>query len=368
MEKSLLVFDKFVRSEATKKTYLYYFNAFLKWAQKNVEKLVTADGLLQLKDEKLQEIVEDYLMYLRKRLSPNSIPAIIASLELFFSMNDKNLNFKKIRRMVPTATKKSGHESWSTTDIQKMFQNTVSRRDRAFVHLLASTGCRIGALQELKIKHLPSMSDNCKSVLFYEGSNEEYFGFLTPEANKAVDEYLDERRKDGEHIDQDSPIFRSSYQIGIQKTKAMSTASAKMIALRLAKSVVRNKQGRRYSVMAAHGFRKRFSTLLKSADNANQALCEKLMGHRGIFHLDGSYLIPSKDQLFTEFKKHIPNLTIDDSERNKITIAKLEAEKSELESKNEEIQIQNDELARQSQAIDNILKELEELKKKTGTN
>jgi len=195
-----------------------------------------------------------------------------------------------------------------------------------------------------------------------------HFGFLTPEANKAVDEYLDERRKDGEHIDQDSPIFRSSYQIGIQKTKAMSTASAKMIALRLAKSVVRNKQGRRYSVMAAHGFRKRFSTLLKSADNANQALCEKLMGHRGIFHLDGSYLIPSKDQLFTEFKKHIPNLTIDDSERNKITIAKLEAEKSELESKNEEIQIQNDELARQSQAIDNILKELEELKKKTGTN
>ena len=78
------------------------------------------------------------------------------------------------------------------------------------------------------------MSDNCKSVLFYEGSNEEYLGFLTPEASKAVEEYLEERRKDGELIDQSSPVFRSSYQVGMQKVKPMSTASAKMIANRLA--------------------------------------------------------------------------------------------------------------------------------------
>ena len=145
MEKSLVVFEKFLKSEATRKMYLYYFNTFLKWAQKNIEKLTMADGLLQLKDEKLQEIIEDYLMYLRRRLSPNSMPAIISALELFFSMNDKNLNFKKIRRMVPTTMKKSGHDAWSTSDIQNMFKNTVSRRDRAFVHILASTGCRIGA-------------------------------------------------------------------------------------------------------------------------------------------------------------------------------------------------------------------------------
>jgi hypothetical protein len=47
MEKSLVIFEKFLRSEATKEKYLYY-NTFLKWAQKNVEKLATADGLLQL--------------------------------------------------------------------------------------------------------------------------------------------------------------------------------------------------------------------------------------------------------------------------------------------------------------------------------
>ncbi|MGI0047428.1 MAG: hypothetical protein ACREBB_09630 [Nitrosotalea sp.] len=184
MEKSLIVFEKFVRSDATRKMYLYYFDTFLKWARKNVEKLLSADGLLQLKDAALQEIMEDYLMYLRKRLAPSSIPARIASLELFFSMNDKNLNFKKIRRMVPAATKKSGHDAWSTADLQKMLQNTKSKRDRAFLHILGSTGCRIGSLENLKVQNVSNMPENCKSVLFYEGSNEEYLGFLTPEASK----------------------------------------------------------------------------------------------------------------------------------------------------------------------------------------
>ncbi|SHO44254.1 Site-specific recombinase, phage integrase family [Nitrosotalea sinensis] len=337
MEKSLVVFEKFVRSEATKKMYFYYFNTFLKWAQNSVEKLLTADGFLQLKDEKLQEIVEDYMMYLRRRLSPNSMPAIIAALELFFSMNDKNLNFKKIRRMVPASIKKSGHTAWTTNDIRKMLQNAVSGRDRAFIHLLSSTGCRIGALQELKLKHLTNMSDNCKSVLFYEGSEEEYLGFLTPEASKAVDEYIDERRKDGERIDQDSPVLRSSYQVGMQKVKSMSTASAKMIAIRLAKSVARNKQGKRYSVMAAHGFRKRFNTILKNNKEGNISLKEKLMGHKGVFVLDGVYHDADAQTLFNEFKIHIVNLTIDESEALRMENLKLAAEKSELVKTNEKL-------------------------------
>lgn len=332
MEKSLLVYEKFVRSEATRKIYVYYFNTFLKWAQKSVH-LVTADGLLQLKDEKLQETVEDYLMYLRRRLSPNSLPAIIAALEVFFSMNDKNLNFKKIRRMVPATLKKSGNGAWTTSDIQKMLQNTVSRRDRAFVHILASTGCRIGTLQDLKMKHLSSMSDNCKSVLFYEGTNEEYLGFLTSEASNAVEEYLQERQKDGEKIEPNTPVFRSSYQVGMQKVRPMSTASAKMIANRLANSVSRRKQGTRYAVMAAHGFRKRFNTVLKNNKEGNLALKEKLMGHKGVFALDGSYHNPDVITLFDEFKIHIPNLTISDSERDKITITKLQTEKSESDKK-----------------------------------
>ena len=54
--------------------------------------------------------------------------------------------------------------------------------------------------------------------------------------------------------------------------------------------------------------------------------------------LDGVYLKPTKDECFAEFKKAILELTVDDSERDKIKIRKLESEKSELEKKTEEIE------------------------------
>jgi integrase/recombinase XerD len=175
-------------------------------------------------------------------------------------------------------------------------------------------------------------------VVFYEGSNEEYLGFLTPEASKAVDEYLEERRKNGEYIDQNSPLFRSSYQVGIQKVKPMSTPSAKMIALRLAKSVVRNKQGNRYSVMSAHGFRKRFNTILKNNKEGNVSLKEKLMGHKGVFALDGVYHDADPVTLFNEFKIHIVNLTINDSERLKLENGAKQDKINDLENTNRKLQ------------------------------
>ncbi|OLD32052.1 MAG: hypothetical protein AUI61_03655 [Thaumarchaeota archaeon 13_1_40CM_2_39_13_2] len=367
MYKSLEVYEKFLKSEATKKTYLHYFNAFLKWLNQSLGNSITADGLLEMDQKSLQMYVEDYILNLRTRLSPSSLPSIIAALEHFFAMNDKDLQFKRIRKMIPPPNKKAGEHAWSTKDLQKMLRNSSPNRDRAFIHLLASTGCRIGALEDLELRHLLSMSDGCRAVLIYEGSNEEYWGFLTPEACNAVDEYIEERRRDGEAIDSKSPLFRSAYQVGAQKVKPMSIASAKMIALRLAHSVKRNKIGRRYDIMSAHGFRKRFNTILKSNDKANPSLAEKLMGHRGVFALDGSYLKPSVEVLFKEFKKHIPFLAIDDSERNKIELVQKEARIKELEEVNHvEIKEIKDKIKNHDQIMEAFSGLVDNLRKFTG--
>jgi hypothetical protein len=65
MDKSLLVYDKYVKSEVTRKQYKYFFKKFLEWA-----KIENGRDLLHLKDSNLQEILEDYILYLRKRLKP----------------------------------------------------------------------------------------------------------------------------------------------------------------------------------------------------------------------------------------------------------------------------------------------------------
>jgi integrase len=271
MGKSLEVFDKFLKADATKKLYLRLFTDFLKWTRENIDDSLNADDLLQFDEKKLQGMIENYILHIRKRLSPNSLPSNIAALEHYFAMNDKDIQFKRIRKMIPPPNKKGGNSAWTTKDIQKMIRNSSSNRDRAFIHFLASTGCRIGSLEGLKLRHILPM-DDCRSVLIYEGSNEEYWAFLTPEACNAVDEYLEERRRDGEIINSESTVFRSAYQVGSQIVKPMSIAAAKMISLRLAHTVQRIQRQEKYIGTVAH--------LLSPPNNTQKGIAVDIAGKR----------------------------------------------------------------------------------------
>ncbi|MDE1816883.1 MAG: hypothetical protein KGI11_10045, partial [Thaumarchaeota archaeon] len=71
---------------------------------------------------RLQTYTEDYIYYLRSRVPPNSFQPIVASLQLFFSMNDKMLNWDKIKRMILQQVKKSGYLAYQTDDVKKMLE------------------------------------------------------------------------------------------------------------------------------------------------------------------------------------------------------------------------------------------------------
>lgn len=324
--RSLAIFESAIKSDASRKTYRYHLRKFLEFA-----KVPDTDTLLQLKDDDLQELVEDYLLYQRHRVSPNTIPSTFSPIELFFIMNGRRLDFKRIHKMYPARTKKTGYNAWSTEDVKKILQAVHTKRAVALIHLLASSGCRIGTIPDLKLKHVSQMQQGCKAIIFYEGTNEEYTGFLTPEASKALDEYLEERRKDGENVSDESPVFRNMYQVGKSKVKPISLDSIEECVNRTVKmvDVRRKKIGKRYDIQANHAFRKRYNTILKLNGNINSNIAEKLLGHKN--GLDGVYFTPNKDALFNEFVKAIPELTISDEMRQEIKIEKLEKEKSELE-------------------------------------
>jgi hypothetical protein len=136
MSRSLLLFESAIKTEVTKKQYTFYLKQFLTHT-----KLQDPDVLLTLKDSAIQVILEDYLLYLKKKLSPNSIAPIFAALELFLSMNDKTSNFKKIRKMFPSTIKKSGSEAWTAEDVKKMLEVAGSKRNKTLILLMSSTGC-----------------------------------------------------------------------------------------------------------------------------------------------------------------------------------------------------------------------------------
>jgi len=320
------------KTEATFKTYMYNLRKFLRFSN-----FKSYDELLSLNPDKINRLIEDWLMELKETKSPNSIPTMYYGIELFFSMNDITLNFKKLRRMFPSKVKRTGDKPYTTDDIEKMLNVSRYKRDRAFILFLASTGARVGVIEDLKLKNIEEIQDGCKSVLLYEDSKEEYYAFLTPEASKAMDEYLDERREDGEKLGPESPVFRTTYANGIIKPKSLTVAGSKNIIYRALHHarIKRNKIGNAYDVQLDMGFRKRFNTILKLNNDVNSNVAEKLMGHkRG---LDGAYLKPTRDQCFYEFSKSIPEITISGESRQKLKIKQQEEKISELETSEKKI-------------------------------
>src|SRR5437016_14590012 len=90
--RAMLLFDSAIKSVQTRKVYGICLGKFLKWTG-----IKSIDELTALKPQTLQIMVADYIIDLRKNLNPNSIPPQFDPIELFFSMNDIALNWKKVR-------------------------------------------------------------------------------------------------------------------------------------------------------------------------------------------------------------------------------------------------------------------------------
>lgn len=138
---------------------------------------------------------------------------------------------------------------------------------------------------------------------------------MTPEASTALDEYLQEREYDGEKLDSDSLVFRNHYRSGREEPKSMTTSTVKQVIEVMAKTnLSRKKIGKRYNIQIAHGLRKRFATIVKLNNKIGYSVSERLLGHKS--GLDSAYFRPDiKQDLFNEFKKIIPDLIVDDSNR-----------------------------------------------------
>jgi integrase len=334
-QRALVIFEQAIKSEHTKKLYTYHLEKFRKWTN-----IKTIEGLTQFTGKEVQILLEDYVMYLKKSLSPNTIPTYFSPIELFYVMNDFNINYKKIRKLFPTKVKSGNARGYTRKEIQAVINYARTKRNKALVLLMASSGVRIGAICDIRIKHL-SKIENSYSIMIYPGEKEEDYIFTTPEATKSIDDYLEERKKDGEYLDENSPLFRNVYQFGIQKVIPIKTESVTHVMGRLISVVDRKKTGKtnRFDVAKNHGFRKFYATIVKSTIGITSTMSEKLINHVGVVQMDGSYFTPTKEMMFEAYKKAIPELIINDMNRVQVEKKQVEAKQILLDKQQEEIEI-----------------------------
>jgi integrase/recombinase XerD len=358
-QRSLLIFEESIKSSKSKKNYLYHIKYFLKFS-----KIKDYDGLIKVPTEQMQTILEDYVIYLKRKVNPNSVPIYITGIKHFFVMNRVRIYWEIIQKMYPEQVKRSGQKAWSDQHVQKMIEFSNSARNKALVHFMASTGARIGIHDyPLQMQHLRDMGDGCRAILIYAGETDEYWAFLTPESNQYLEDYFEQRKQNNEKFYPDTPIFRTEYRLGIEKTKQLKRNPAIGAITRLVKKAKIRRERvnkKNFDIQLDHGFRKRFNIILKLENDINSNIAEKIMGHSVSIPLDGAYL-PAQDErviqkCFTEFKKAIPQLTISDEERIRLENKKLKEEKSENELLRAKLDRFQEENEKSLQSIQDTLK------------
>lgn len=138
-----------------------------------------------------------YIMSLRESgIAYATIQFLIAPIFTFYQLNDVVLNRKKVSRYMGEYRRVAKDGAYTTEQIQTALQNADARM-RMIILLLASTGCRVGALPALTLGNLTKIPDyGLYKVTFYEGTNNEYYTFTTREtAQTGIDNYLLYRRK-----------------------------------------------------------------------------------------------------------------------------------------------------------------------------
>lgn len=340
MQRSLSLFENSIDSEAT----LYQYNLGLKHFMKFVGYGDRFDDYIQLDSEVIQRHLEDYVIFLSERnIKRITIKGYFKPVYLFLDINRIHYFSKVINKMMrKDKTKKGNFMPFTNKDIQNMLDYTNSSRNKALVLFFSSIGGRPAILVDpiLRFKHLHSMPYGCKAVLIYANSDEEYWGFLTPESSKAFEVYRDERIKNGENITPESPLFVVQKKVKREETNlTLDSLYSIFVNLQRKAPIEKIKTGNRYDKALVYGFRKRFNTILKIDSNINSNIAEKLMAHKK--GLDGVYLTPTREECFAEFVKAIPQLTVSKAEKLSLELEKSESEKDDkikkLESEMKEV-------------------------------
>jgi len=281
------------------------------------------DSLLTIGVKKSQEMIEDYVFFLKgKNLRGNGIRSRMAGIKTFYYANDMILNWEKVFRMLREERKSGNDKPYSRKDISTLLENVKNITHKAVILFLASSGCRVGAISELRLKDVTDMG-NCKCIKVYGDSKYEYHTFLTPEASDYLDKHLGIMKKKG--INPNDLVFPA-------KSRSYST----MIS-RNSRQIRGEKIDNRYEIAGLHGLRKFFDTVLKSNIKINSNIAEKLTGHSTTFYLDNVYFKPTIESMFKEYQKAIPDLTITKEYRLNFQIDKQSKQIQDLESKDKRI-------------------------------
>ena len=251
----------------------------------------------------------------RDRVSPATVVGPFKTVKLFCAFHEVPLNWARVKVAFPKGRHVANDRGPSKAEIRKVMPFLNARlKAAAFIMMM---GARVGFVDYAHVGDFTVREDGIGELVIYRGETEQYASLLTPEAVAAVQDYLNERQKDGEVLSKDAPLIRDDYtnthvagRLGLDVKKPRWPTKIVVENLFLKKWIrakVRAKaHGKRGAFQVCHGFRKWFDTTAKNAGMKSEYV-EMLKGRKY------SYNKPTDRELVDDFKKAVSALTISEA-------------------------------------------------------
>ena len=287
VDKALRHYRRRVKSEKTRRNLLDSLNALCRFTGKNPDELVKLDV------KEASEFVQAFLDDLAdKGRSVRYVNVTLAYIKTFFRVNgfEKDREIRVERYFQPSRYRKRPEYVPTSEEIERMAIAAGSKRNKALILMLYTTGLRISTLRALTvgdiIEELESGLNVIKIPVYPEMKNRipeackggiPYYTFASAEAVEALRDYLEERKKKYGGLENNEPLFCSdTTNVPVEvrrKTPVMRKAIQQIV-----KRAARKAGIKRWRDVTPHCLRKAFESALRNngLDVKDQ---EFLMGH-----------------------------------------------------------------------------------------
>jgi len=215
--KSISLLREALNSSSTREAYERRLAQFFRDVHLDVDSFVAKSK----SDPKWAEkFITDYMLRQKERVRNKEIVASTLSnarkpLRLLLDMNDvTGINWKRISRLMPKE-RKYALDRAPTIEELRLLLSSSDVRFQAILLTMASSGMRIGGWENLDWAHVEPIKKEGKiaaaRLRVYAGDPEEYYTFITPEAYRKLEQYMQLRASHGEKVTKDSALVRDRW-------------------------------------------------------------------------------------------------------------------------------------------------------------
>lgn len=374
----------------TRKGYIDSMRAYTEFLQKTPEQLIEESeediesGRLMRKRKIFNELREFREHLENSGLAPMSIKAKINGVRSFFTNYEITLPSLP-RSDTSTTSLMENKKIPKKEDIQDILA-VADPLEKALVLTGASSGLAINEISNLKIQEFLDGYDKETEIttlhLIRQKVGYEFYTFLTPEASRAILEYLEYRNRTSERKDKDRidamlkrkikydsrekaigylficrSIVPEYLETEDEELRKLVPATIQSIYSELNEKANKSSPKGKRNLIRSHNMRKFFnSTLL--ANGADIFTTDFMMGHK-IDATKDAYFRADPNSLKEKYKNFIPYLTI----QKELNISES-PEFKRLKDENEVLARETAKATVERAEIQNLRSELEELKKK----